>query len=443
MLYKNIMIKFRYIINIVFIFTLVCLCFMIRVSSSFAAEKENDLKKTTIQNLEFIDGEYIQIKWTKVSNADGYQIYRSTSKNGTYKKIATVKSNKRIYNDNTAKLNKKYYYKIRAYAICDGKIKYGKFGNKKFKKTIVPTEEKMYSFLSISDSHIRNAYGDDGTIDLNRAIEFSNNSEEIMFICHCGDAVDAGTEWHLSKLKELLEKSTKPIRLIAGNHEAISENGNVELQYDSLTEYFGDPLYYAFEYGNDVFLMLGESGYTSGSFFAEGELQFMYDVLEANRNKRVFVYQHVFNWDDGDSGNPHKLYGSDLFSTGDQASYRQKEKQCFIDMLKHYKNTIWIHGHSHSLLELQDIESWANYSEKLGYRSLHNPSIAKPKNEKGEYLIENSQGYIIDVYANYIVATGRDFVQDKYLPISYKINTKLVNVKEKNFVDKTGIVDTH
>ena len=308
---------------------------------------------------------------------------------------------------------------------------------------LIPKARKLYSFLSISDSHVRNVDGDDGVIDLNRAINFANSEDDIKFIAHCGDTADSGTDWHLSKFKEIIDKCEKPVYVISGNHEEITADGNIELGYNSLTEYFGNPLYYSFEYEGDVFIMLGESGYTTGNFFIDGELQFMYDTLEANRNKRVFVYQHVFNYDEGDSGNPNDLYDNDLFNVGANATYRQKEKQCFIDMLKHYKNTIWVHGHSHALLELQSIESWANYSEKLGYRSLHNPSITKPKNENGETIAEGSQGYVIDAYENFIVVKGRDFVQGKYLPIAtYKIDTTLVNVAEKSFVDTTGIITT-
>lgn len=305
----------------------------------------------------------------------------------------------------------------------------------------VPSSKKIYSFLSISDSHVQNVSGNDGVADLTRAITFVNSADDIKFVCHCGDTADAGTDWHLSKYKEIVDACDKPVYAISGNHEEVAGDGNIELTYNSLTEYFGHPLYYSFEYGNDVFIMLGESGYTTGNFFIDGELQFMYETLEANRNKRCFVFQHVFNWDEGDSGNPNNLYGFDLFNTGENATYRQKEKKCFIDLLEHYKNTVWFHGHSHALFELQSIESWANYSENLGYRSVHIPSITKPKNASGEYVVEGSQGYVVDVYDDFIVLKGRDFTQGKYLPIAtYRIDTTLQTIPAKTFTDSTGII---
>lgn len=51
------------------------------------------------------------IKWKKVSGATQYEVYRSTSKKGKYKKIATTK--KTSYTDKKATGGKKYYYKIR------------------------------------------------------------------------------------------------------------------------------------------------------------------------------------------------------------------------------------------------------------------------------------------------------------------------------------------
>lgn len=309
----------------------------------------------------------------------------------------------------------------------------------------VPVSRKLYSFMSLSDSHVQNEDGHDSVIDLSRALSIASDDEDVEFVCHCGDTADAGTDWHLSRYKAITDTCTKPVYAISGNHEEDLGTTKIELGYDTLEPYFGKDrtLYYYFEHGNDVFLMIGESGYTTGNLFLDGELQFMYDKLEEYRNKRVFVYQHVFNFDDGDSGNPNNFYPYDLFNSGENAEYRQKEKKCFIDMLKHYKNTVWVHGHSHALLELQSIESWANYSENLGYRSLHNPSVTKPKDENGNTITEGSQGYIVDVYEDFIVVKGIDFVRYKYLPIAtYKIDTTLVNVAEKSFVDTTGIITT-
>ncbi len=58
----------------------------------------------------------IKIKWKKLSSINGYEIYRSTSKNGTYTNVKTVSSSKTVsYTDKGLKTNKKYYYKAMSY----------------------------------------------------------------------------------------------------------------------------------------------------------------------------------------------------------------------------------------------------------------------------------------------------------------------------------------
>ncbi len=69
------------------------------------------------------------ITWTKVSRAEGYQIYRSTSENGKYTRIKNItKKGKAAYTDKTAKSGKTYYYKVRAYVTAaDGKSVFGDY----------------------------------------------------------------------------------------------------------------------------------------------------------------------------------------------------------------------------------------------------------------------------------------------------------------------------
>lgn len=68
----------------------------------------------------------MRIAWKKVSGASGYALYRSTSENGKYKKIATLtKSSKVSYTDKKISKGKVYYYKVRAYRKVKSKKYYG------------------------------------------------------------------------------------------------------------------------------------------------------------------------------------------------------------------------------------------------------------------------------------------------------------------------------
>ena len=56
------------------------------------------------------------LSWKKTSKAKGYVVYRSTKKNGTYKKIRTLKSAKTLkYTNTKLKKGRTYYYKVCAY----------------------------------------------------------------------------------------------------------------------------------------------------------------------------------------------------------------------------------------------------------------------------------------------------------------------------------------
>ena len=58
----------------------------------------------------------LKISWKKIAGATGYRVYRSTSANGEYKKIKTLKGGSKLsYTDDGLTCGKKYYYKVRAY----------------------------------------------------------------------------------------------------------------------------------------------------------------------------------------------------------------------------------------------------------------------------------------------------------------------------------------
>ena len=64
------------------------------------------------------------IKYNSVVGATGYEIYRSTKEKKGYKLISDIKDTN--YIDETV-VNKKYYYKVRAYIIINGKKYYSSY----------------------------------------------------------------------------------------------------------------------------------------------------------------------------------------------------------------------------------------------------------------------------------------------------------------------------
>ena len=70
----------------------------------------------------------IRVTWNKVSGANGYKVYRSTSKDGKYAAIGSTAKNSAVtFLDKKAVTGKTYYYKVRAYRNVSGKKVYGSY----------------------------------------------------------------------------------------------------------------------------------------------------------------------------------------------------------------------------------------------------------------------------------------------------------------------------
>lgn len=307
--------------------------------------------------------------------------------------------------------------------------------------------QKLYSFGALSDVHI----GYDTSVpDFQRALSHLDTQDDVNFICICGDLTGDGSNAQLAQYKSIVDANSAdtPVYAITGNHE-----GMVADIENRVATYTGHPLYYSFTQGNDVFIMVGTIGgesYSNGVVFADGELQWLYETLEANRNKRCFVFQHIFAgvaYASGSGyvteavcGNAGGIYTNWCWHDTDECVV-------FENLMKHYKNVTWFHGHSHIKFSRQKYgQLYANYSESDGYRSVHIPSLAIPRDDSdnnGVYENDSagSEGYIVDVYDDCIVLNGMDFVGNKRVPQAlYKIDTTLRAVDANTFTDSTGSI---
>ena len=77
----------------------------------------------------------VYVRWNKIAGATNYQVYRATSRNGTYTLKRTVSSSTTSYTNTDVSKNKGYYYKVRAYRVINGKKIYSNFSDKKYIKT--------------------------------------------------------------------------------------------------------------------------------------------------------------------------------------------------------------------------------------------------------------------------------------------------------------------
>jgi len=71
------------------------------------------------------DDDELTLKWTKVSGATGYQLYRYDTSTGKWKKIKTTSKNR--YEVENLKTATKYKFKVRAYTKSNGTTTFGTF----------------------------------------------------------------------------------------------------------------------------------------------------------------------------------------------------------------------------------------------------------------------------------------------------------------------------
>ena len=307
---------------------------------------------------------------------------------------------------------------------------------------------KKYSVGLLSDTHT-NTYSNaqDSYDDLERAISWLSSKADMTYIS--GDLANLRYDYDggLQKHKEIVEanKGDMDVYEMPGNHEHWDSNAAViQLTDAEIKAYTGHPLYYTVTnqptdevnrnyysstVDNDVYIMCG---YIGSQQFNATTIQWLYEVFEANRNKRCFLFVHAPIDDAQHCGDALNVITWDGIG-----GY----KTAFINLLRHYRNVTWFHGHTHAMLEMQDyLQSLptplpANYDFTDGVHSIHIPAVAISRDISSgsrEDVVATSQGYLMDVYDNHIVLKGRDFVKGEFIPIAqYCLDTTLKTVDSK------------
>lgn len=292
--------------------------------------------------------------------------------------------------------------------------------------------EKLYSFGALADVHLQY---DTAQEDFKRALTYLNETAGVAFICIAGDLTSSGSDYDLTQYRDYVEQyaAGTPVYAVTGNHDVWGGLVN------NIADYTGQPLYYSFTHGGDVFIMVGIATDSEGALFTTEELQWLYETLEANRNKRCFVFHHVRPQDG--CGNAFGIYNFDIWGG--------TEAVVFESLMTHYKNAHQFHGHSHLKFYLQYGSDIANIDHIFGGWSIHIPSLATPRDgdpsgaSSRKEIYADSEGYVVDVYANGIHLRGRDFVKGEFLPVaSYWLDTTLQTVEAGTYVDSTGTITT-
>ena len=321
---------------------------------------------------------------------------------------------------------------VKNLAVFNGNTKLGNVDISKMRPQNLGS--KLFSFGALSDVHVI----DSTKANFQKSLVYLNDVENVAFTCIAGDLTAQGTADQYSFYKNCVNtySPNTPVYEITGNHDVETFTGTTE----AVKPYLDEDLYYTFTQGDDLFIMFGMQGWkTTGETFSNESLQWLYDTLEANRNKRCFVFEHCPRFDaSGDPYTPVPTGDILLSSSG----------TIFKRLMEHYKNVIWFHGHTHITFEAQKDVSWANYDRLYGCHSVHIPSTMaiKTLNSAGTGYDGDTtkpMGYVVDVYENHIILRGVDFGSNVCVPIAtYCLDTTPQTIAEKTFTDSTGTIKT-
>lgn len=285
-----------------------------------------------------------------------------------------------------------------------------------FKETNLGT--KLYSVGLLSDIHIDGDGNDEASAsaDFKRALTYFNNKASA--VCCAGDLCCENGYNELTLFKNLVDNNaTIPVYSSRGNHDTRYPIADWNAT--------GFELYEEKTINNEHYLFLGMSTENFGdNCFTVEELDWLEQKLIAYANERVYLFFHVFM--PNTCGNINNLYPWNSLDTN------STNVQRFLTLMTTYKNVIYFSGHSHLSFSCQKFGANANvFSNGTMCKRVHIPSCAKPRvSDTGvsadgiTTLQAGSEGYLMDIYENYIVLKGIDFTKLKILPIAnYIIKT--------------------
>lgn len=277
----------------------------------------------------------------------------------------------------------------------------------------------LYTFGLLSDTHV-DGDGDDTAYsisDLNNALQFFEN-EGCEFVAYCGDLTHDGRDVDFTALKSCLDTSSIPNYTVRGNHDC---HNTVDV-YKNTTGMEQD---YTIVKNNDLFIFLSldnDNNRSADGGLTQVKVDWLTDIMNNSTHQRIFLFYHYFfrntSGDCGGGAYPYSTIGDSTL-----VSYAQE----FVNLINNTPNLIFCTGHSHFKFDMQDSYPNANYYHINGKcYHVHVPSGSKPRIPNGSgvtSLYAESEGYVVEVYADKVLFKPRDFIDKKYLlQYAYIIN---------------------
>ena len=299
------------------------------------------------------------------------------------------------------------------------------------------TEEELYTFGALSDTHQGNRYGSTD-IPYNHFINAAQTLYEkgAITVGICGDFSYSNLEseyvLHSQAIQQIYAFAPDmPIFTTTGNHESKYTGFSYDwyMQYARDVVDYNSELDYVYFDGNEldyvvelpdgsVMIYLHQIAYDYGSsnsrLLYDSQLKWFEARLEQYKDTTVFLFFHSFLDEEvGDATAPGNEYGYPIISS--TVEYKK-----FTELFTKYTNVVYFSGHSHWTFDAQLEDPKAgktNYDKNIDDKEgtfatmVHIPACSTPRVVTGGQRSGASEGYIVHVYENCIVFEGYEFVK--------------------------------
>ena len=252
---------------------------------------------------------------------------------------------------------------------------------------VVPTEQESFTFLVFGDRTSLKAIGAKKSMAVLKAAVAEANRFSPDFVMNVGDMVqgyNTTEEWipQMEEYKAAMDELHCPWLPTAGNHDVYGqldgETGKRSYNNKAYERNFG-PLWYAFEYKNNWFIVLftdegdpktGEKTYQKpeGQMMSEAQFQWLKSTLDKAANADgIYVFQHHPRWQ----------YGSDHLEF-DNTEYGYNWGQVHEILVKAGNVKVVFGGHIHRITEEEhDGIQYITLATTGGSLSEYNPTVGR------------------------------------------------------------------
>lgn len=190
-------------------------------AEAVGTEEAKGLKAPEITKCSATSDGRIKLVWSKVKNADKYEVFRSTSKGGEYIRIGTA--SKASFTDKKGKKLETYYYRVRALKDSGpaGEHGYSDYSKAVKKKVRKPAQ--------------RTAYAGDSVMQGFSSYEIISSNKKTMFFTKVG--IHLHTFYNGEMLKQLLSYNPDRLFIMLGMNGLVGKPDDADL--NTKVGYFG------------------------------------------------------------------------------------------------------------------------------------------------------------------------------------------------------------